>query len=75
MDIFSWSKSNPWFRFSVSCLGIWESDWQNWRMHEECHESATLNDEMQDGFYPFENERPKPIKVTSKDRLEPMETV
>jgi len=40
--------------------GVWEGDWQNWRMHNECHEIGLLNDEITDGFSPFENERPKP---------------
>lgn len=37
--------------------GVWEGDWQNWRMHTECEEYSALND-REDGFYPYENERP-----------------
>ncbi len=40
--------------------GAWEGDWQNWRMHNECFEIGLLNEEITDGFSPFENERPKP---------------
>lgn len=39
--------------------GQWQGEWQNWRMHEECHESASLSDDLQEGFMPFEGERPK----------------
>ena len=42
----------------VHFVGIWEGEWQNWRMHNECHASASTNDELSDGFSPFENERP-----------------
>lgn len=39
-------------------VGVWDGEWQNWRMHDECYEDATDNDELQDGFSPFEHERP-----------------
>jgi hypothetical protein len=38
--------------------GIWEGDWQNWRMHGECKDDADMNGDMQDGFTPYEAERP-----------------
>lgn len=41
--------------------GVWEGDWQNWRMHNECFDVGALNDEITDGFSPFENERPKAV--------------
>jgi hypothetical protein len=40
-------------------VGVWEGEWQNWRMHEECSKYANLNNEFIDGFTPFENERPE----------------
>lgn len=47
-------KGETHFQFT----GVWKGDWQNWRMHKECEEYSYLNDEMQDGFSPYENERP-----------------
>lgn len=39
--------------------GLWEDEWQNWRMHEECYEDLVANDDgYGDGFSPYENERP-----------------
>ena len=43
-------------------VGVWEGEWQNWRMHDECYDYSTSTDECQDGFMPFENERP--VKVS-----------
>ncbi len=37
--------------------GVWESEFQNWRMHIECHSFASDNDELYEGFTPFEHER------------------
>lgn len=45
----------------VKNTGVWEGTWQNWRMHDECYEDASINDEMQDGFTPFEHERPAKV--------------
>jgi hypothetical protein len=39
--------------------GVWEGEWQNWRMHMECQDDGYLNEIIPDGFTPFENERPK----------------
>lgn len=39
--------------------GIWEGDWQNWRMHSECHEGMQLEDPYNDGWTPAEHERPR----------------
>jgi hypothetical protein len=43
--------------------GIWQGDWQNWRMHDGCHEIASLNNELDDGFYPYEHERHYALKT------------
>lgn len=45
----------------VHFVGVWEGEWQNWRMHNECHEAAADSEEMQDGLSPYEHERP--IKI------------
>ena len=45
----------------VQGSGMWEGDWQNWRMHNECYEMGNLNDEIVEGFSPFENERPEKV--------------
>ena len=37
--------------------GVWDGEWQNWRMHEECHDDYDRNYDP-DGFSPFSNERP-----------------
>ena len=41
-------------------LGMWDGEWQNWRMHEECHEDYEINCDPFEGFSPFDNERPVP---------------
>ena len=38
-------------------VGMWENEFQNWRMHNECF-SAADHEDMEDGFTPFEHERP-----------------
>lgn len=38
--------------------GVWEGDWQNWRMHEDCFTDSYSNGDYADGFTPFENKRP-----------------
>lgn len=43
--------------------GVWEGDWQNWRMHDECNDSASMNDELCEGFSPYENERPAKVSA------------
>lgn len=48
------------FKFS----GVWEGEFQNWRMHTECEEARSKEDEYGDGFSPFENDRP--IKVSAE---------
>jgi hypothetical protein len=39
-------------------VGIWEGDFQNWRMHVECQDDCQRNGGAQDGFTPYEAERP-----------------
>ena len=36
--------------------GIWEGNWQNWRMHEECYASCDSLD-YEDGFEPYAHKR------------------
>jgi len=38
--------------------GKWDGEFQNWRMHRECYSSASDNHELEDGFMPYEHERP-----------------
>jgi hypothetical protein len=38
-------------------VGKWEGEFQNWRMHVECYGAATLSDDLQDGFSPYEYKR------------------
>jgi hypothetical protein len=42
--------------------GMWEGEWQNWRMHEECYR-CYVNSEPQDGFSPGEAEMPERVKL------------
>ena len=37
-------------------VGKWENEFQNWRMHYECHDYA--DDTICEGFTPYEHERP-----------------
>lgn len=39
-------------------VGKWDGEFQNWRMHSECYDDAITNGEIQDGFMPYEHERP-----------------
>lgn len=39
--------------------GMWDEDWQNWRMHVECYAEANKDPYiLQDGFTPGEGTRP-----------------
>jgi hypothetical protein len=42
--------------------GMWEGEWQNWRMHEECY-SVYMGDEPMDGFEPGAAECPERVKA------------
>jgi len=47
------------------CTGHWQGDWQDWRMHTECFK---VNDEeIADGFEPFENERHFSVSVKERE--------
>lgn len=43
-------------------VGMWDGEFQDWRMHSECYsecyEDASENDVFSDGFMPYEHERP-----------------
>lgn len=41
--------------------GIYDGDWQNWRMHQECYD-AYVSDYPEDGFDPGGGECPDRIK-------------
>lgn len=38
--------------------GMWEGDFQNYRMHLECENACSFENSYGEGFNPFENERP-----------------
>ena len=40
-------------------IGVWDGEWQNWRMHEECFDDASTDDGISDGFMLYEAERSK----------------
>lgn len=42
--------------------GMWQGEWQNWRMHDECYESYNKYCDMDEGFMPGEGEVPNRIK-------------
>ena len=42
--------------------GMWEGEWQNWRMHHECYEQSSDDDTLRDGFTPYEGEMPERVK-------------
>lgn len=42
----------------VQYCGLWGGEWQSWRMHDECYANARETDALQDGFIPYEAERP-----------------
>jgi hypothetical protein len=39
--------------------GMYDGEWQDWRMHEECQDDYALNCDGEE-FSPFDNERPAP---------------
>lgn len=47
----------------VRYVGMWEDEFQNWAMHDECHADALHTDDLSDGFTMYDNERP--VKVAS----------
>ena len=38
--------------------GKWDGEFQDWRMHSECYTEGDANQEIQEGFTPYEHERP-----------------
>lgn len=50
--------------------GVWEGDWQNWRMHQECYDIGARYGEIQEGFNPFENERPEKTEIAIQQVIE-----
>jgi hypothetical protein len=38
--------------------GVWEGDFQNYRMHLECEKALNFESNYNEGFTPFDNERP-----------------
>lgn len=42
--------------------GLWEGDWQNWRMHDECYADMQASDMQDYGFTPGDGEMPERIK-------------
>lgn len=43
--------------------GMWQGEWQNWRMHEECYDASDKQEIYIDGFTPGEGEKPERIKL------------
>lgn len=50
--------------------GMWEGEWQNWRMHDECYDACDARD-FEDGFTPYCGERPRTKQVTFSVVLPP----
>lgn len=46
--------------------GMWDNEWQNWRMHNECYDIYSTNYDYNDGFMPGDGEMPERIKVLLK---------
>lgn len=36
----------------------WDGEFQDWRMHRECYTDADDSEELEEGFMPYEHERP-----------------
>ena len=41
----------------VKFVGKWNGEFQSWRMHAECYSVSDDNDELEDGFMPYEHAR------------------
>lgn len=48
--------------------GMWQGDWQDWRMHNECYEQYEKEDDYGEGFALGEGEPPK--RLLSAEELE-----
>ena len=42
--------------------GMWQGQWQDWKMHPECQEAYANDDGFDEGFESYANERPTPSK-------------
>lgn len=44
--------------------GMWDGNWQDWRMHNECEKACTSEEGyLYDGFMPGEGEMPERVKA------------
>lgn len=39
--------------------GKWHGEFQDWRMHPECHEDCASDFALEEGFMPYEHKRPR----------------
>lgn len=46
----------------VHFKGMWDGEWQNWKMHNECYESYMAGEPI-DGFGPGDAEMPERVKL------------
>lgn len=46
--------------------GMWDGDWKNWRMHDECYDAYVANHEPSDGFTPGEGGMPEWMKSLAR---------
>jgi hypothetical protein len=53
----------------VAYVGMWENEFQNWRMHDECYADAQNSDEMSDGFSSYDHERPVKASVQAAEPI------
>jgi hypothetical protein len=58
----------PRFEKHKHFTGMFESEWQNWRMHDECYESALKDNYLHDGFTPGDGEMPARVKALVEAR-------
>jgi hypothetical protein len=50
----------------VQFKGMFEGDWQNWRMHNECKAVAEADDSLNEGFAFGAGEMPEAVKARQK---------
>jgi hypothetical protein len=55
----------------ASYTGMWQGDFQYWKMHRECLEVCAENDELEDGFMSYEHERPIVSSFSVCERTRP----
>jgi hypothetical protein len=44
-------------------VGMWDGDWQYWRMHNECLVTHNAGNDYDDGFLPGEGEMPERVRL------------